>query len=183
MTLDNFKKAFFVSTGPDWWSEIWADWQIWAPHRQSDEKPGLPRRQRNPRCNQSKTLTALYNLEAIFLSFYRLLNLILWFQGAGTDEKCLIEVLVSRNNRQIHEMVAAYKDGKTNSRVRVGRLCFTPASVSVAYGSDLEEDVIGDTSGHFKKMLVVLLQVSSPPDIPYQRPVLFQPFSALCSVV
>uniref|UniRef100_A0A8D3DDN2 Annexin n=1 Tax=Scophthalmus maximus TaxID=52904 RepID=A0A8D3DDN2_SCOMX len=58
-------------------------------------------------------------------------------KGAGTNEKCLIEVLASRNNRQIHEMVAAYKD---------------------AYGRDMEEDIIMDTSGHFKKMLVVLLQ-------------------------
>uniref|UniRef100_A0A672IDY7 Annexin n=1 Tax=Salarias fasciatus TaxID=181472 RepID=A0A672IDY7_SALFA len=62
-------------------------------------------------------------------------------KGAGTNERCLIEVLVSRTNKQIHDMVAAYKD---------------------AYGRDLEEDVIADTSGHFKKMLVVLLQVSSP---------------------
>lgn len=58
-------------------------------------------------------------------------------KGAGTNERCLIEVLASRNNKQIHDMVAAYKD---------------------AYGRDMEEDVIADTSGHFKKMLVVLLQ-------------------------
>ena len=32
--------------------------------------------------------------------------------------------------------------------------------LSSAYGSDIEEDVTGETSGHFKKMLVVLLQVS-----------------------
>uniref|UniRef100_A0A8C7JRN5 Annexin n=1 Tax=Oncorhynchus kisutch TaxID=8019 RepID=A0A8C7JRN5_ONCKI len=57
--------------------------------------------------------------------------------GAGTDEKCLIEVLASRNNQQIHDLVEAYKD---------------------AYDSDIEEDVTGETSGHFKKMLVVLLQ-------------------------
>uniref|UniRef100_A0A4W5K3Z7 Annexin n=1 Tax=Hucho hucho TaxID=62062 RepID=A0A4W5K3Z7_9TELE len=59
-------------------------------------------------------------------------------KGAGTDEKCLIEVLASRNNQQIHDLVEAYKD---------------------AYGSDIEEDVTGETSGHFNKMLVVLLQV------------------------
>ncbi|XP_072530414.1 annexin A6 isoform X1 [Salminus brasiliensis] len=58
-------------------------------------------------------------------------------KGAGTDEKCLIEILASRTNQQIHDLVAAYKD---------------------AYGRDIEEDVIGDTSGHFKKMLIVLLQ-------------------------
>ncbi|XP_072307533.1 annexin A6 isoform X2 [Eucyclogobius newberryi] len=58
-------------------------------------------------------------------------------KGAGTDEKCLIEILASRNNRQIHDMVAAYRD---------------------AYGREMEEDIIADTSGHFQKMLVVLLQ-------------------------
>ncbi|XP_066446807.1 annexin A6 isoform X2 [Eleutherodactylus coqui] len=57
--------------------------------------------------------------------------------GVGTDEKCLIEILASRDNQQIHALVEAYKD---------------------AYERDLETDVITDTSGHFKKMLIVLLQ-------------------------
>ncbi|XP_009284099.1 PREDICTED: annexin A6 [Aptenodytes forsteri] len=57
--------------------------------------------------------------------------------GIGTDEKCLIEILASRTNQEIHNLVAAYKD---------------------AYERDLETDIIGDTSGHFKKMLIVLLQ-------------------------
>ncbi|KAM4039105.1 annexin A6 [Anomaloglossus baeobatrachus] len=57
--------------------------------------------------------------------------------GAGTDEKCLIEILASRDNQQIHALVEAYKD---------------------AYERDLESDVVTDTSGHFKKMLIVLLQ-------------------------
>uniref|UniRef100_A0A8C0VT86 Annexin n=1 Tax=Castor canadensis TaxID=51338 RepID=A0A8C0VT86_CASCN len=57
--------------------------------------------------------------------------------GIGTDEKCLIEILASRTNEQIHQLVAAYKD---------------------AYERDLESDILGDTSGHFQKMLVVLLQ-------------------------
>ncbi|XP_041050321.1 annexin A6 [Carcharodon carcharias] len=58
-------------------------------------------------------------------------------KGIGTDEKCVIEVLASRNNKQIHELTEAYKE---------------------EYESDLEADIVGDTSGHFKKMLVVLLQ-------------------------
>uniref|UniRef100_A0A3P9IY69 Annexin n=1 Tax=Oryzias latipes TaxID=8090 RepID=A0A3P9IY69_ORYLA len=58
-------------------------------------------------------------------------------KGVGTNERCLIEILASRNNKQTQDMVAAYKD---------------------AYGRDMEEDIITDTSGHFKKMLVVLIQ-------------------------
>uniref|UniRef100_A0A7N8XGA7 Annexin n=1 Tax=Mastacembelus armatus TaxID=205130 RepID=A0A7N8XGA7_9TELE len=46
-------------------------------------------------------------------------------KGAGTNEKCLIEILASRNSKQMHDMVAAYKD---------------------AYGRDMEEDIITDTS-------------------------------------
>ncbi|XP_077589014.1 annexin A6 isoform X1 [Stigmatopora nigra] len=60
-------------------------------------------------------------------------------KGAGTNERSLIEIMVSRNNQQIHDMVQAYKE---------------------AYGRNMEEDVISDTSGHFKKMLVVLLQAA-----------------------
>lgn len=37
-------------------------------------------------------------------------------QGIGTDEKCLIEILASRTNEQIHQLVAAYKDGETGGR-------------------------------------------------------------------
>ncbi|XP_029439204.1 annexin A6 isoform X2 [Rhinatrema bivittatum] len=58
-------------------------------------------------------------------------------QGIGTDEKALIEILASRTNQQMHALVEAYKN---------------------AYNRELEEDVTGDTSGHFKKMLIVLLQ-------------------------
>uniref|UniRef100_A0A8C7ZMF7 Annexin n=1 Tax=Oryzias sinensis TaxID=183150 RepID=A0A8C7ZMF7_9TELE len=58
-------------------------------------------------------------------------------KGVGTNERCLIEILASRDNKQTQDMVAAYKD---------------------AYGRDMEEDIITDTSGHFKKMLVVLIQ-------------------------
>ncbi|KAH0629851.1 hypothetical protein JD844_012277 [Phrynosoma platyrhinos] len=63
--------------------------------------------------------------------------------GIGTDEKCLIEILASRTNQQIRALVEAYKD---------------------AYDRNLEEDVIADTSGHFKKMIIVLLQATREED-------------------
>lgn len=37
-------------------------------------------------------------------------------QGLGTDEKCLIEILASRTNQEIHDLVAAYKDGEGRGR-------------------------------------------------------------------
>lgn len=42
---------------------------------------------------------------------------LLFTQGIGTDEKCLIEILASRTNEQIHQLVAAYKDGEPASQV------------------------------------------------------------------
>uniref|UniRef100_A0A3Q3A6Y0 Annexin n=1 Tax=Kryptolebias marmoratus TaxID=37003 RepID=A0A3Q3A6Y0_KRYMA len=58
-------------------------------------------------------------------------------KGAGTDEKVLVQILASRTPQQVKEIVAAYKQ---------------------EYDKDLEEDVCGDTSGHFKRLLVILLQ-------------------------
>jgi len=60
-------------------------------------------------------------------------------KGAGTDEKVLVEILASRTAAQVKDMVAAYRQG---------------------YDDNLEEDISGDTSGHFKRLLVILLQAS-----------------------
>ncbi|XP_051559929.1 annexin A5-like [Myxocyprinus asiaticus] len=60
-------------------------------------------------------------------------------KGAGTDEKVLIEILASRAANEVNEIKSAYKR---------------------EYDDDLEEDVTGDTGGHFKRMLVILLQAS-----------------------
>ncbi|KAM8773336.1 annexin A5b [Acanthopagrus schlegelii] len=60
-------------------------------------------------------------------------------KGAGTDEKVLVEVLASRTCQQVKDIVAAYRQ---------------------EYDDDLEEDVSGDTSGHFKRLLVILLQAN-----------------------
>ncbi|XP_041821732.1 annexin A5b isoform X2 [Chelmon rostratus] len=60
-------------------------------------------------------------------------------KGAGTDEKVLVEILASRTPQQVKDIVAAYRQ---------------------EYDDDLEEDVSGDTSGHFKRLLVILLQAN-----------------------
>ncbi|XP_076846855.1 annexin A5b [Brachyhypopomus gauderio] len=60
-------------------------------------------------------------------------------KGAGTKEKVLIEILASRTSNEIRNIIQTYKN---------------------EYGHNLEDDVTGDTSGHFKRMLVILLQAS-----------------------
>ncbi|KAJ8365749.1 hypothetical protein SKAU_G00145800 [Synaphobranchus kaupii] len=58
-------------------------------------------------------------------------------QGAGTDEACLIEILSSRDNAEIREINDIFK---------------------AEYGRKLEDAIISDTSGHFRRLLVSLSQ-------------------------
>jgi annexin A7/11 len=58
-------------------------------------------------------------------------------KGAGTDEASLIEVVCSRTNAQIAAMKDRYKQ---------------------VYGKELEDAIIGDTSGDFRRLLVSLVQ-------------------------
>ena len=60
-------------------------------------------------------------------------------KGAGTDEQCLVELLCTRTNAEIKAFTDAYK---------------------LKYKTTLEKDILGDTSGHFKRLLISLLQAS-----------------------
>uniref|UniRef100_A0A667YNL3 Annexin n=2 Tax=Myripristis murdjan TaxID=586833 RepID=A0A667YNL3_9TELE len=58
-------------------------------------------------------------------------------KGAGTDDQVLIEILASRTSEQLKEIIKVYKKD-----------C----------GGKLEKDICGDTSGHYRDLLVMLLQ-------------------------
>ncbi|XP_071756343.1 annexin A5a [Centroberyx gerrardi] len=60
-------------------------------------------------------------------------------KGAGTDDNVLIEIMASRTGQQIKDIIKVYKKD-----------C----------GGKLEKDICGDTSGHYQKLLVILLQGS-----------------------
>jgi annexin A7/11 len=59
-------------------------------------------------------------------------------RGPGTDEAVLIEILCTRTSSEIYEIVEAYKK---------------------EFKRNLEKDVVSETSGHFKRLLVSMCQV------------------------
>lgn len=73
-------------------------------------------------------------------------------KGLGTDEGALIEILASKTNAEIATTKAAYKK-------EIGR--------------DLEKDLIDDTSGHFKRLVLSLTNAcrdeTSAPNADYAR--------------
>ncbi|XP_068571346.1 annexin A5a isoform X3 [Cebidichthys violaceus] len=59
--------------------------------------------------------------------------------GAGTEDDVLIEILASRTGEQIKDIIKVYKK---------------------EFNGKLEKDVCDDTSGHYRRLLVILLQGS-----------------------
>ncbi|KAJ7999967.1 hypothetical protein DPEC_G00199930 [Dallia pectoralis] len=58
-------------------------------------------------------------------------------EGIGTDEEGLLEILCTRSTEQLSNISATYKE---------------------EYKKDLEEDLMGETSGNFAKLVVALLK-------------------------
>ncbi|XP_051475889.1 annexin A7 isoform X2 [Apus apus] len=58
-------------------------------------------------------------------------------KGAGTQERVLIEILCTRTNQEIREIVNCYKS---------------------EFGRDIEQDIRADTSGHFERLLISMCQ-------------------------
>ncbi|XP_041357145.1 annexin A4-like [Gigantopelta aegis] len=55
--------------------------------------------------------------------------------GAGTDESTIVEIMCTRSNEEIEEIKQAYKE---------------------EFENELEEDLVGDTSGYFQRLMVSL---------------------------
>ncbi|KGL74115.1 Annexin A5, partial [Tinamus guttatus] len=64
-------------------------------------------------------------------------------KGAGTNEKVLIEILASRTPAEVRNIKQVYLQ---------------------EYEANLEDKITGETSGHFQRLLVVLLQANRDPD-------------------
>uniref|UniRef100_A0A8C8DVT9 Annexin n=1 Tax=Oryzias sinensis TaxID=183150 RepID=A0A8C8DVT9_9TELE len=73
----------------------------------------------------------------VLLIKVRTLMSVSFFQGLGTDEETLIELLCSRSNSELVQIKSVYKD---------------------LFKKELHKDVAGDTSGNFAKLLLALVQ-------------------------
>ncbi|KAH9496838.1 Annexin A4 [Bulinus truncatus] len=63
--------------------------------------------------------------------------------GAGTDETSIVEILCTKTNKEIEEIKAAYK---------------------AEYNSNLEDDLSGDTSGYFRRLMISLMAAGREPE-------------------
>ena len=95
-------------------------------------------------------------------------------QGLGTAEGVLIEILCTRTNKEIAAIKQEYKRSEHDSQHEHLQLtdvikCWRPTWIdplfllhSPEFGRDIEKDVVADTSGHFKRLLVSMLTVRPP---------------------
>lgn len=96
-----------------------------------------------------KELSGYFRL-AVLYSFYdkahvNAMSLYRAMKGLGTDEGILIDVLCSSTNEEIMELREAYDDILKEERQNLAR-------------RSLEQDVMHDVSGDFKRLLVAILQ-------------------------
>lgn len=79
--------------------------------------------------------------------------------GLGTDETVLIEVLCTMSNHEISIIKQAYEASEFNiHKITIIHSVFNCviSICVVVYGRTLEDDLISDTSGNFKRLMVSL---------------------------
>uniref|UniRef100_A0A8C2IVT6 Annexin n=1 Tax=Cyprinus carpio TaxID=7962 RepID=A0A8C2IVT6_CYPCA len=102
-------------------------------------------------------------------------------KGIGTDEDAILMLLAARSNAQRQEIKAAYKKAFGKDLVKdlrselggkledlIVALIMNKKHIvmkishlmclDLEYGSKLEKDIMGDTSGHYQRLLVILAQ-------------------------
>ena len=88
-----------------------------------------------------------------------------FLQGLGTAEGVLIEILCTRTNEEIAAIKQQYKRSEHYSQHELPALVQMVLSDTLfflhspEFGRDIEKDVVSETSGHFKRLLVSMLTV------------------------
>lgn len=81
-------------------------------------------------------------------------------KGIGTSDDVLVEILCSRPYDEIVQIAAAYEKRNIYFLIEFHWIWFKFFFICVTvYGSSLEADIQGDTSGPFQRLLVMALQV------------------------
>jgi annexin A7/11 len=86
--------------------------------------------------------------------------------GVGTDEACLVEILATSSNHYINVIRSTYKASECIFVVYYqyffyfSHVAHELSFFFVVYGKDLEKDLAGEASGHFRRLLISLCQVS-----------------------
>jgi Annexin len=96
-----------------------------------------------------------------------------YWQGLGTDEEALIEILCSRSNAEIQALRAAYERCQWGRSASVRKppdktktlLEKTKNVFFSVFKKSVEKDIEGDTSGYFRRLLLAELRVS--PNYPH----------------
>lgn len=81
--------------------------------------------------------------------------------GLGTDETVLIEVLCTMSNHEISIIKQAYEASKLIKKYENYKIILICVHllyylIIIVYGRTLEDDLISDTSGNFKRLMVSL---------------------------
>ena len=79
-------------------------------------------------------------------------------KGAGTDEEALIEILASRSKKRLQDIINLYP----TCQYRFVMFDRDTSASLLVFNRSLEKDLVGDTSGHLRKILLALLQGQRP---------------------
>lgn len=64
-------------------------------------------------------VSAMSEFRSLFFFFGRQINMFIYLQGAGTDEKVLIEILATRNNQELQAINQAYQEGEPKKKKHI----------------------------------------------------------------